>query len=128
MSNARALELNRSVRGRLWDDEQTSLQVSDVLLVNQNSIKDELYNGDLVTVVEVRDKPEVRKVAIKGVSDPVQLFFRQASVGYLTSEGSVRRIHCLLLENLLDLITGLKICELDIFTRGACRATAHSAT
>ena len=102
LSNARALELNRSVRGRLWDDEQTSLQVSDVLLVNQNSIKDELYNGDLVTVVEVRDKPEVRKVAIKGVSDPVQLFFRQACVGYLTSEGSVRRIHCLLLENLLD--------------------------
>ena len=31
-SNARALELNRSIRGRLWDDEQTSLQVSDVLL------------------------------------------------------------------------------------------------
>ena len=101
-SNARALELNRSVRGRLWNDEQTILQVSDVLLVNQNSIKDGLYNGDLVSVVEVDKESEVRKVAIKGISDPVELFFRQASVAYLAPEGSVRRIDCLLLENLLD--------------------------
>ncbi len=101
-SNARALELNRSIRGRLWDDEKASLQASDVLLVNQNSMKDELYNGDLVSVVEVDKEKEVREVSIKGISDPVELFFRQASVSYLAPDGTFRRIDCLLLENLLD--------------------------
>ena len=35
-SNAQALDLNRSVRGRLWGNESSELQIGDVLLVNKN--------------------------------------------------------------------------------------------
>ena len=47
-SNAQALKLNRAVRGRLWGAEDADVQSGDLLLINKNSFKCELSNGDLV--------------------------------------------------------------------------------
>lgn len=99
-TNAKALELNRSVRGRLWGDELADVRGGDQLLVNHNSHRCGLYNGDLVRVLDVKARPERRTVHMRGV-DPVDLSFRQATVAYRSAKGEVSRIECLLLENLL---------------------------
>ena len=99
-TNVRALELNRSVRGRLWGDELADIRAGDQLLVNRNSHRCGLYNGDLVRVLDVAGVVERRTVFMRGV-EPVELSFRQATVAYRDGNGEVRRIDCLLLENLL---------------------------
>lgn len=101
-SNAQALDLNRSVRGRLWGNESSELQIGDVLLVNKNSVKTGLYNGDLVKVRQVAPSPEHKSVRIKGVEDPVELVFRTVSVAYRNMDGKVIDVDCKILENLLD--------------------------
>jgi hypothetical protein len=100
-TNAKALELNRSVRGRLWDDELAAVREGDQLLVNHNSHRCGLYNGDLVRVLDVAARPERRTVRMRGV-EPVELSFLQATVAYRSAQGGVRKIDCLLLENLLQ--------------------------
>jgi len=100
--NAQALDLNRAVRGKLWGDEFLDLQINDLLLVNKNSIKDGLFNGDLVKVVAVSPKKDIRTIALRGVKKPIELVFREITVAYSESKGSVRRIQCQILENLLD--------------------------
>ncbi len=100
-TNAKALELNRSVRGRLWGEEFADIRAGDQLLVNRNSHRCGLYNGDLVRVLDVTAEPVRRTVYMKGV-EPVDLSFRQATVAYRSANGEVRKIDCLLLENLLS--------------------------
>lgn len=99
-SNAKALELNRAVRGRLWEDEEADVRVGDRLLVIRNSAQCGLYNGDLVKVVEVADASARRTIRMHGV-EPVELSFRGASVAYRGTDGKASRTQCLLLENLL---------------------------
>jgi hypothetical protein len=101
-SNAQALDLNRSVRGRLWGDERRELQIGDVLLVNKNSGKTGLYNGDLVKVRRVAARPERKSVRIKGIEGTVELVFRSVSVAYRNMDGTVIDVDCKILENLLD--------------------------
>ncbi len=100
-TNAKALELNRSVRGRLWGDELAEVRAGDQLLVNHNSHRCGLSNGDLVRVLDVAAAPTRRTVPMRGV-EPVDLSFRQATVAYRSANGEVSRIACLLLENLLQ--------------------------
>ncbi|MGD9975656.1 MAG: ATP-dependent RecD-like DNA helicase [Desulfatirhabdiaceae bacterium] len=101
-SNARALELNRAVRGRIWGDEHLSLQVGDLLLVNKNAPRYELYNGDSIRILQVEPKPEIRDVRIKGYKEAVRLVFRDAEVLYRNPDGSCLHKFCKLLENLLE--------------------------
>ena len=99
-SNARALQLNRAVRGRLWGDELADVRVGDQLLVNRNSYRSDLYNGDLVRVLEVAPDVQRRTIRMRGVA-PVELSFRQAVLAYRSANGEALRTECLLLENLL---------------------------
>jgi energy-coupling factor transporter ATP-binding protein EcfA2 len=99
-SNAKALERNRSVRGRLWGNELAEVRAGDQLLVNHNSHRCGLSNGDLVRVLDVAAAPTRRTVPMRGV-EAVDLSFRQATVAYRSAKGEVSRIDCLLLENLL---------------------------
>ncbi|MBP6645101.1 MAG: AAA family ATPase [Burkholderiaceae bacterium] len=101
-SNAQALDLNRAVRGRLWGKENQELQTGDVLLVNKNSVKTGLYNGDLVKTMSVAASPERKSVRIRGVEAPVDLVFWGVSVAYRNMDGQVIRVDCKILENLLD--------------------------
>ena len=101
-SNAQALDLNRSVRGRLWGNESRELQIGDVLLVNKNSVKTGLYNGDLVKVRKVAPSPERKSIRIKGIEGPVELVFRSVSVAYRNMDGKIIDVDCKILENLLD--------------------------
>jgi hypothetical protein len=100
-SNAQALELNRSVRGRLWGDEQKEPQIGDLMLVNKNSTIG-LYNGDLVKVRQADPNAEHKSVRIKGVDGPIELVFRNVSVAYRDMDGKIIEIGCKILENLLD--------------------------
>ncbi len=99
-TNAKALELNRSVRGRLWGDELADVRAGDQLLVNRNSPRCGLYNGDLVRVLDVTAEPVRRTIYMRGV-EPVDLSFRQGVVAYRSANGDDQKIDCLLLENLL---------------------------
>jgi hypothetical protein len=100
-SNARALDLNRVVRERLWGADNAGLQPGDLLLVNKNSLKMSLYNGDLVKVRAVLSPADQRKVPVKG-SSPVPLTFRTVRLAYRNADGNIEESDCLLLENLLN--------------------------
>lgn len=100
-SNARALDLNRAVRERLWGTAQADLQPGDLLLVNKNSLKMGLYNGDLVKVRAVLSPPNQQVVSPKG-SPPVLLTFRTVRLAYRNVNGDIEESTGLLLENLLD--------------------------
>ncbi len=101
-TNAQALEFNRAVRGRLWNDDKAALRTDDLLLVNKNSPTTGLLNGDLVKIVEVAPSAEVRRVPIKGVEHPVELMFRKVVLAYREANGHTARVESLVLENLLD--------------------------
>ena len=100
-SNAAALEYNRSIRERLWGDASLPVQSNDTLLVNRNSASTGLRNGDLVKVVQVDPDPETVTVPVKG-SGSIELRFRSAEVAFREYDGSVVRLRCFLLENLLQ--------------------------
>ena len=101
-TNARALELNLAVRGQLWGDEKAELRVGDLLLVNKNSARTGLSNGDLVKVVNVANEFEHRSIRIKGEPQLIDLFFRQISIAYRGADGQIIRVDTRLLENLLS--------------------------
>lgn len=102
-SNARALDLNRAVRERLWGTAQEDLQPGDLLLVNKNSLKMGLYNGDLVKVRAVLSPPDQRVVHPRGSPPiPVPLTFRTVRLAYRNVNGDIEESTGLLLENLLD--------------------------
>lgn len=100
-SNAAALEYNRSVRARLWGNADLPIQEHDILLVNRNSASSGLRNGDLVKVMQVGSEPETVIVPVRG-SGPVELRFRSAEVAFREYDGSVVKLGCFLLENLLE--------------------------
>ena len=101
-TNAKAAELNRAIRGSLWGDENAELRPGDRLLINRNSPRCDLYNGDLVRVESVADIPQRETVKPTGLTSPITLTFRKATVAYRDSAGVVQRLECLLLENLLN--------------------------
>ncbi|MBK1620315.1 hypothetical protein CKO42_18085 [Lamprobacter modestohalophilus] len=101
-TNAKAAEMNRAIRGRLWGDENADLRPGDRLLINRNSPRCDLFNGDLVQVLDVSGMPDRRTVQPRGLTFPITLTFRKATVAYRNSGGIVQRMECLLLENLLN--------------------------
>lgn len=101
-SNAKAREHNRAVRAHIRGSETARLQEGDLLLVTKNSAKDDLYNGDLVKVLATSEHAECRRVAIRGVAEPIKLAFREAVLAYRTPDDTIERVKVLLLENLLD--------------------------
>lgn len=100
-SNAAALEYNRGIRERLWGDASRPVQVGDVLLVNRNAHLSSLRNGDLVKVLDVTSAAERASVPVKGGGN-IELSFRDATVAYREADGTVVRLPCKILENLLD--------------------------
>lgn len=100
-SNAAALEYNRGIRERLWGDASRPVQVGDILLVNRNAHLVSLRNGDLVKVLDVTPAAERASVPVKG-GGSVELSFRDATVAYREADGTVVRLPCKILENLLD--------------------------
>ncbi len=100
-SNATALDYNRSVRERLWEDAALPVQPGDTLLVNRNSRRHGLSNGDVVKVLSVDQLAETVPVPLAG-GHLVTLRFRHAVVAHREGDGTVVRTRCLLLENLLD--------------------------
>lgn len=99
-SNATALEYNRSIRARRWGEEDASIQVGDVLLVNKNSTTHSLSNGDLVKVDSVDADRERLSVNLRG-GHQVELCFRDVTVLYRDGTGEVHKTRCKVLENLL---------------------------
>lgn len=100
-ANATALEYNRAVREQIWGDASLPLQSQDTLLVNKNSRKHTLSNGDLIKVIQVAEEAERVTVPLKG-GHAVSLNFREATVAFRAGDGAVIQIPCFLLENLLD--------------------------
>jgi len=100
-SNAAALEYNRGIRERLWGDASRPVQVGEILLVNRNAHLVSLRNGDLVKVLDVTPAAERASVPVKG-GGTVELSFRDATVAYREADGTVVRLPCKILENLLD--------------------------
>ena len=100
-SNAAALEYNRGIRERLWGDASCLVQVGDILLVNRNAHLVSLRNGDLVRVLDMTPAAERASVPVKD-GGSVELSFRDATVAYREADGTVVRLPCKILENLLD--------------------------
>ena len=101
-SNAAVLELNRILRGRLWDDENADLRVGDLLLVNANSQLHKLSNGDIVRVIAVSPQTEVRIVNMRGTPKSVALRFRDVTLQIRAADGTLINASCIILENLLN--------------------------
>lgn len=100
-SNRQALEINRSVRSKLWGCEDVAIQPGDILLVNKNSFRYGLSNGDLVRVVDTDAHAMTRDVRMRGGDSPVRLVFRDATLAFRDIDGTVTSGKCMLLENLL---------------------------
>ena len=100
-TNALARTYNRCVRERVWGDAQAPVQRGDLLLVNKNSARFNLANGDIVKVMETAPQSEKHRVAIRG-AEPVELTFRSATVALRDAQGRIARVQCFVLENLLD--------------------------
>ncbi|MDD2991228.1 MAG: ATP-binding domain-containing protein [Zoogloea sp.] len=100
-SNATALEYNRNIRERRWGDPSLPIQVGETLLINRNSSKHVLSNGDLVKVVQVGSDAKKVPVNLKG-GHYVELSFREVTAAFRDSDGSIIQTVCLVLENLLD--------------------------
>ncbi len=104
-SNALALEYNRRIRERLWDNADHPVRSGDILLINKNSPTVGLYNGDLAKVIEVESLPEVRShvLKVKGKTDEtIQLKFRDMQLAFRLSDGKTGHAYVKILENLLD--------------------------
>lgn len=100
-SNATALDYNRNIRERRWGDANLPIQMGDTLLVNRNSTKHFLSNGDLVKITQVGAEAENVSVHLKG-GHHVELSFREITVVFRDGDGSIIQTGCLVLENLLD--------------------------
>jgi len=100
-SNSLALEYNRNIRERLWGDPNTPVRVGDILLVNRNSSRHQLSNGDLVKVTAADEEAERYSINLLG-GHQVDLVFRGVRVVYRTSDGSAIETGCFILENLLN--------------------------
>lgn len=100
-SNATALEYNRNIRERRWGDPSLPIQVGETLLVNRNSTRHVLSNGDLVKVIQVGADAKKVPVNLKG-GHYVELSFREVTAAFRDGDGSIIQTACLVLENLLD--------------------------
>ena len=100
-TNQRAREMNRAIRARLWKDAPPSVRVGDVLLVNRNSSKHSLSNGDLMLVKGIQP-PVLRQVKLHRVELPVRLEFQEVALRSESTRKGAVEVSCLLLTNLLD--------------------------
>lgn len=100
-SNATALEYNRNIRERRWGDPSLPIQVGETLLVNRNSTRHVLSNGDLVKVIQVGSDAKKVPVNLKG-GHYVELSFREVTAAFRDGDGGIIQTVCLVLENLLD--------------------------
>ena len=100
-SNATALEYNRNIRSCRWGDPSLPIQEGETLLVNRNSTKHVLSNGDLVKVIQVASASKSVHVNLKG-GHYVELAFRDVTVAFRDVDGGIIQTDCLVLENLLD--------------------------
>ncbi len=100
-TNQRAREMNRAIRARLWKDASPNVRVGDVLLVNRNSSKHSLSNGDLMLVERIQP-PVIRQVKLHGVELPVRLEFQEVALRSESTRRDAVDVSCLLLTNLLE--------------------------
>lgn len=101
-SNAQALDFNRVIRDNLWGNENNHIIEGDILLVTKNSLRHNLYNGDLIKVTSVSSESIDRSIFIRGVTEEIHLSFRHVNIAFKGSERQIIEISCLIMENLLN--------------------------
>lgn len=104
-SNRQCLHYNQSIRSKIFPSTPDVI-AGDILLINQNNYTKgvELFNGDMVKVLEVSDELVIRKnipVFEKGVKKPTTLTFRGVK---LLPEGSDTIVECYIIDSLLNSI------------------------
>ena len=104
-SNEQCLHYNQSIRSKIFPNTPDVI-AGDILLINQNNYTKgvELFNGDMVKVLEVSDELVIRKnipVFEKGVKKPTTLTFRGVK---LLPEGSDTIVECYIIDSLLNSI------------------------
>lgn len=104
-SNEQCLHYNQSIRSKIFPNTPDVI-AGDILLINQNNYTKgvELFNGDMVKVLEVSDELVIRKnipVFEKGVKKPTTLTFREVK---LLPEGSDTIVECYIIDSLLNAI------------------------
>ena len=104
-SNRQCLHYNQSIRSKIFPNTPDVI-AGDILLINQNNYTKgvELFNGDMVKVLEVSDELVIRKnipVFEKGVKKPTTLTFRGVK---LLPEGSDTIVECYIIDSLLNSI------------------------
>ena len=100
VSNKDALAYNMAIRKERFGNAQVPIQNGDILLVCRNSTKSKFYNGDLLTVLNVDPKVEIRAVNVKG-GDKVELRYRTVLVRSVDDEKNESNQECKVIENLL---------------------------
>lgn len=104
-SNEQCLHYNQSIRSKIFPNTPDVI-AGDILLINQNNYTKgvELFNGDMVKVLEVSNELVIRKnipVFEKGVKKPTTLTFRGVK---LLPEGSDTIVECYIIDSLLNSI------------------------
>ncbi|MBO1884361.1 AAA family ATPase [Capnocytophaga sp. Marseille-Q4570] len=102
-SNTQCLHYNQNIRSKIFPNSPNVVP-GDILLINQNNYNKqvELFNGDMVKVLEVEDKLTVRSnipVFEEGIKKTITLAFRKVKV---IPEESDIIIECYIIDTLLN--------------------------
>jgi hypothetical protein len=98
-SNKGAFEANKLIRTNLYENSN-QLNDNETLIVSSNNYKNQLLNGDLVTLLSCEPLSENFIVPLKG-RPPVKLSFRRVSIMKKSANGEYKNIDTLIIENLL---------------------------
>lgn len=100
-SNERCLRYNQNIRHRYYGSAYSTIQIGDLLLVNQNNHIFGFSNGDIVRTISTSSILETRviPVYIRGIKKHVELCFREMEVQSLSTDNTVK---VLILETLLQ--------------------------
>lgn len=102
-SNAIAFEYNKSIREKLFPDNDSIIPGDVVMICNNNysSYGTELYNGDMAKIVESSSETEVRivPVYIDGIKKNISLTFRDVTIRLPHYDGDIK---CKIIDSLLN--------------------------
>lgn len=102
-SNRSAMEYNKEIRARLYDEKEPELKAGDILMVVQNNYKLDRMNGEFVLVKEVGERRVLNTpVYVQEGGRKVQRNVRQEFVRITVNDASGNPCSCLLLLDLLN--------------------------
>lgn len=100
-TNENAGRYNMLLRKQLFEEKWTDIQQGDKLLIAANNYFYNLLNGDIVTVLNVLDAPEVFRVVVPKFNKEFEIVFRTLEIEIPLADGEGAQIEVKVIQSLL---------------------------